>query len=120
MRDAWSLAWLTIKGRPHGFVAAFVAVLAGAALITATGVLFESGLRGGGEPERCAGAVVVVGADQNLPVPEDLDLTFGERVTLVSTRRTGTILVRWPGAWWCSSAHGPGVAGHYDLLGLRL
>ena len=87
MRGAWSLARLTIKGHPHGFVATFVAVLAGAALITAAGVLFESGLRGGGvEPERYAGADVVVGADQNLPVPEDLDLTFGERVTLPAGR----------------------------------
>ena len=31
MRAVASLAWLTIKGRPYGFIAAFVAVLAGAA-----------------------------------------------------------------------------------------
>lgn len=81
-----SLAWLTIKGRPNGFIAVFIAALAGAALITAAGVLFESGLRGGTEPERYAGAAVVVGADQNLAVQEDLDQTLGERVTLPAER----------------------------------
>lgn len=83
MKGTWLLARFTIKGSPYGFVATFIAVLAGAALITAAGTLFESGVRGGGvEPERYAGAAVVVGADQSLPVPGDLGLTLGERVTL--------------------------------------
>ena len=85
MRAVASLAWLTIKGRPYGFVAAFVAVLAGAATITAAGVLLESGLRGGGEPERYAGAAVVGGADQSPPVRGG-SATLGERVTLPAGR----------------------------------
>ena len=86
MKAVASLAWLTIKGRPYGFIAAFIAVLAGAATITAAGVLLESGVRGGVEPERYAGAAVVVGADQNLPVREDFDQTLGERVILPAGR----------------------------------
>ena len=85
MRAVASLAWLTIKGRPYGFIAAFVAVLAGAATITAAGVLLESGVRGGVEPERYAGAAVVVGADQNPPVRGG-SATLGERVTLPAGR----------------------------------
>ena len=86
MKGIWFLARLTIRGRPYGFIAPFIAVLAGAALITAAGVLFESGVRGGVEPERYAGAAVVVGADQTLPVREDFDLTLGERVALPAGR----------------------------------
>ena len=85
MRAVASLAWLTIKGRPYDFIAAFVAVLAGAATITAAGVLLESGVRGGVEPERYAGAAVVVGADQNPPVRGG-SATLGERVTLPAGR----------------------------------
>jgi putative ABC transport system permease protein len=60
----------------------FVAVFAAAALVSALGVLFESGLRAGVPPQRFAGAAVVVGAQQSIPVEEDMDLPFSERVPL--------------------------------------
>ncbi|HJP79742.1 MAG TPA: FtsX-like permease family protein [Pseudonocardiaceae bacterium] len=76
------MAIRTIKGRRGGFVAAFIAVLLGCAVITACGVLVDSGLRAGIAPERYAGAPVVVGASQELPVPEDIPAPFAERVPL--------------------------------------
>ncbi|TDV53870.1 ABC transporter permease [Actinophytocola oryzae] len=72
----------TIRHRKGPFVGMFVAVLAAAALVTALGVLFESGLRSGVPPQRFAGVPVVVGAQQALPVEEDIDLPFSERVPL--------------------------------------
>jgi putative ABC transport system permease protein len=72
----------TIRHRKGPFVGAFVAVLAAAALVTALGVLFESGLRAGVPPQRYAAAPVVVGAPQSIPVEEDLDQPFSERVPL--------------------------------------
>jgi putative ABC transport system permease protein len=79
MRD---YAKATIRHGKGPFVGMFVAVLCAAILVTALGVLFESGLRGGVPPQRYAGATVVVGAQQSIPVEEDLDLPFGERVPL--------------------------------------
>jgi putative ABC transport system permease protein len=72
----------TIRHRKGPFVGMFVAVLFAAALVTALGVLFESGLRAGVPPQRYAGAAVVVGAQQSIPVEEDIDLPFSERVPL--------------------------------------
>ena len=77
-----SLAWQTIKGRKSGFTAAFVAVFCGAAVITACGVLVDSGLRAGIPPERYASASVVVTADQYLSVPGQPAQQFAERVPL--------------------------------------
>ncbi|MCF2526697.1 FtsX-like permease family protein [Yinghuangia soli] len=61
-----SLAWSTLRARKGGFIGAFTALLCAAALITACGVLLETGLRGGIPTERYAGTPVVVTADQNL------------------------------------------------------
>lgn len=72
----------TIRHRKGPFVGVFVAVLAAAALLTALGVLFESGLRSGVPPQRYAGAPVVVGAPQAIPVVEDIDQPYSERVPL--------------------------------------
>jgi putative ABC transport system permease protein len=79
MRD---YARATIRHRKGPFVGMFVAVFAAAALVSALGVLFESGLRAGVAPQRFAGAAVVVGAQQSIPVEEDMDLPFSERVPL--------------------------------------
>lgn len=78
----WELAKATIRHRKGPFVGMFVAVLCASALVTALGVLFESGLRSGVPPQRYAGAAVVVGAPQSMPVVEDLDQPFSERVPL--------------------------------------
>ncbi|MGA8114581.1 MAG: ABC transporter permease, partial [Actinocatenispora sp.] len=61
-----SLAWHTLRSRKGAFAAAFVTLLCAAALITACGVLVETGLRGHVAPERYAGAPIVVGADQQV------------------------------------------------------
>lgn len=60
------LAWSTLRARKGGFIGAFTALLCAAALITACGVLLETGLRGGIPTERYADTPVVVTADQNL------------------------------------------------------
>ncbi|GAA4504651.1 FtsX-like permease family protein [Actinoallomurus oryzae] len=61
-----SLAWHTLRSRKGAFAGAFVALMCAAALITACGVLLETGLRGHIAPERYAGAPIVVGADQQV------------------------------------------------------
>ncbi|GAB3456897.1 ABC transporter permease [Actinophytocola sediminis] len=76
------LTLAAIRYRVGSFVAVFVAVLCASTLLTALGVLFESGLRSGVAPQRYVGAPVVVGGQQALPVVEDLDLPFAERVPL--------------------------------------
>ncbi|MFE0530914.1 ABC transporter permease [Micromonospora parva] len=80
------LTWKTVKGRKGGFVAAFVAVLFGSAVITACGILLESSERSGVPTERYRAADLVVGASQALPVADDVDPRFGERATLPASR----------------------------------
>ncbi|MEB7504919.1 ABC transporter permease [Arthrobacter koreensis] len=77
-----SLAKASIRHHRGGFAGVFIAVFLCAALITAMGVLIESGLRGGTAPQRLQAADVVVGAPQSIPVPEDLPAVFPERVLL--------------------------------------
>ena len=78
----WSFAKESIRHHRGGFAGVFVAVFLCAALITAMGVLIESGLRGGTAADRLQGADVVVGAPQSLPVVEDMDAPLSERVLL--------------------------------------
>ncbi|SEH02161.1 putative ABC transport system permease protein [Nonomuraea solani] len=58
-----SLALRTLRHRKAGFAGAFVALLCAAALVTACGMLLETGLRGVVAPERYAGAPVIVAGD---------------------------------------------------------
>ncbi|MFF8566861.1 ABC transporter permease [Streptomyces albidoflavus] len=81
-RKDLSLAWSTIKGRKGGFVGSFVAVAAGSAVITACGILLMSGLNTGVQPERYAGASVVVGGEQSYWLDETAEVRHSERVTL--------------------------------------
>ncbi|MFE4368647.1 FtsX-like permease family protein [Streptomyces sp. NPDC056835] len=60
----------SIRARRAQFVASFLAVLGGAVLVTACGVLMESGLFAGIAPQRYAAAPVVVGAGQSVVVPQ--------------------------------------------------
>lgn len=64
------------------FVGVAVAVFVASALVTGLGVLVESGMRGGLAPERYAAVDVVVGAPQQVDVPEDLPVPLRERVSL--------------------------------------
>ena len=58
----FALAWRSLRARRTSFAGAFLALLCGSAVMTASGVLVESGLRVAVPPERYAGASVVVGA----------------------------------------------------------
>ncbi|MFJ2174508.1 FtsX-like permease family protein [Streptomyces sp. NPDC087851] len=81
-----SFAWQSIRARRTEFVASFLAVLGGAILVTACGVLLQSGLFAGIAPQRYAAAPVVAGAAQSVTaeVPEGPDLveTLPERALL--------------------------------------
>jgi putative ABC transport system permease protein len=86
MGSMFSLAWQTIRGRRVGFIAPFIAVFFGSVLITACGVLLDSGLRAGIPPQRYASAPVVVTAAQSPAGPHDVDARFSERVPLPEAR----------------------------------
>ena len=75
-----SLAFSLIRGHKAGLVGVFVAVLFGSAILTACGILVDSGVRGGFPPERYAAASVVVGASQSLAVPGSMSQPYSERV----------------------------------------
>lgn len=75
-----SLAVSLIKGHKAGLVGVFIAVLFGSAILTACGILIDSGLRGGFPPERYASASVVVGAPQSLSEPGGMAQQYSERV----------------------------------------
>lgn len=68
--------------RITALIAVACAVLGGAALITGTGVLAESGLRSHLPPGRLAGADVVVAADQEFHPSGDLPIALPERGTV--------------------------------------
>ncbi|QES09345.1 FtsX-like permease family protein [Streptomyces venezuelae] len=59
-------AFRTLSARKGGFIGAFLALFCAAALVTACGVLLETGLRGTIGTERYAGTPVIVAADQNV------------------------------------------------------
>lgn len=59
-------AFQTLRARKGGFVGAFLALFCAAVLVTACGILLETGLRGSIGTERYAAAPIVVGADQNV------------------------------------------------------
>ncbi|MEV6480764.1 FtsX-like permease family protein [Streptomyces sp. NPDC051576] len=73
------LAIQMVGHRVTALIAVACAVLGGAALITATGVLAESGLRSHLPAGRLAGASVVVAADQEYHPAGDLPLALPER-----------------------------------------
>ncbi|WP_225832428.1 FtsX-like permease family protein [Streptomyces sp. NK08204] len=61
-----SLALKTLRHRKAAFAGAFVTLVCAAALVTACGMLLETGLRGRVAPERYAGAPVLVAGDQSV------------------------------------------------------
>ncbi|MFJ9380102.1 FtsX-like permease family protein [Streptomyces sp. NPDC101455] len=73
------LAIQMVGHRVTALIAVACAVLGGAALVAATGVLAESGLRSHLPAGRLAGASVVVAADQEFHPPGDLPLALPER-----------------------------------------
>lgn len=71
--------------RITAMLAVVCAVLGGAALITGTGVLAESGLRSQLPPGRLGGADIVVAADQEYRPGGDLPLALPERARIPSS-----------------------------------
>ncbi|MFF4347363.1 FtsX-like permease family protein [Streptomyces sp. NPDC001530] len=84
------LAIQMVRHRVTALIAVACAVLGGAALITGTGVLAESGLRSHLPAGRLGGADVVVAADQEFHPAEDLPIALPERRT-VSSRLVGEL-----------------------------
>ncbi|OZB82005.1 ABC transporter permease [Microbacterium sp. 13-71-7] len=71
-----------LRQNKGGFVGVAVAVFVASALVTGLGVLVESGVRGGLAPVRYTAAPVIVGASQQVEVPEDLPVPLHERAPL--------------------------------------
>ncbi|RJQ80365.1 FtsX-like permease family protein [Pseudonocardiaceae bacterium YIM PH 21723] len=65
------LALKTLKARKGGFFGAFVALFLAATVVSAAGILLESGVRASSSPERYAAADVVVGGKQSFDAPAD-------------------------------------------------
>ncbi|MBO4163583.1 MULTISPECIES: FtsX-like permease family protein [Micromonospora] len=64
------LAWRTLRYRKLAFIATFIAVFFGVALIVACGGLMETGIRMAVPPQRLAAADVVVSGKQTYGVPK--------------------------------------------------
>ncbi|TYP86879.1 FtsX-like permease family protein [Blastococcus xanthinilyticus] len=80
MSAVFALAVRMTRSRLAALVAVVCAVLGGAAIVTGTGVLAESGLRSELPAGRLAGADVLVSADQTVRQAEDLPVALPERV----------------------------------------
>lgn len=74
-----AIAWKTLRARKGAFAGAFVSLLCATALIAASGILAESGLRASVSPYRYSAADAVVGGDQHLRLPGG-DFTVSERL----------------------------------------
>ncbi|MEW1692958.1 FtsX-like permease family protein [Streptomyces sp. NPDC091265] len=64
MRRPSGLARAAVRFKPASFAGTFVALMMSALIVTACGILLETGLRGSVPPERYANAPVVAAADQ--------------------------------------------------------
>ncbi|MFF0515519.1 FtsX-like permease family protein [Streptomyces sp. NPDC004250] len=73
------------KDRITTLLAVICAVLGAAALVTATGVLAESGLRSHLPPGRLGGADIVVSADQTVHPAGDVPMALPERGTVAAS-----------------------------------
>ncbi|PZF84434.1 FtsX-like permease family protein [Jiangella anatolica] len=75
------LAVRTLRYRKGAFVAAFVAMVLGAAMVMACGGLMETGIRTAVPPRQLAGADVVVAGEQRYDIPgTDESTVLSERV----------------------------------------
>jgi|GEM_PF-465882 len=84
------LAWKTLRARKGSFAAAFIVFMCASALIAASGVLAESGLRSTGEAHRYTQADAVVIADQSF-TPDGGDFTTTTRLAESPGLPTGLI-----------------------------
>ncbi|PGH50678.1 FtsX-like permease family protein [Streptomyces sp. Ru87] len=65
------LALLTFRARRGTFAGTFAALLLGSAVLSACGILLESGLRSSVEPQRYAAADAVVAGPRHMEIPVD-------------------------------------------------
>lgn len=72
------------RKRIGGLIAVACAVLGGAAMVTATAVLAETGASSHLPADRLAAADLLITADQSYPLPENPDLPFAERVPVAA------------------------------------
>ncbi|MBE1530399.1 FtsX-like permease family protein [Actinomadura algeriensis] len=79
----FALALSTLRHRRAVFAGGFVALFFAAALLTACGMLMDTGLRGRVAPERHAGAPIIVAGDPDAHLVED----DGDRETKPNTAR---------------------------------
>lgn len=82
------LALASLRHRLAAFVATFLAVMVGTALLVACGGLFESGLRSAAVPQRLAGADLVVTGPQGFKLPDQESETvpYAERPGVAADR----------------------------------
>ncbi|MDO5498309.1 MAG: ABC transporter permease [Propionibacteriaceae bacterium] len=73
------IAWNTVRARMGSLLGAFVALVAATILLSASGILAESGLRASMQPHRYAAADAVVGGNQTLTIP-GADFTVTQRL----------------------------------------
>jgi putative ABC transport system permease protein len=76
------IAWCTIRNRKGAFAGTFIALAMATALVSAFGILLESGVRYNKPAERLAGASIIVEARQALQVPDEDALPLPERARL--------------------------------------
>ncbi|MET7703567.1 FtsX-like permease family protein [Streptomyces sp. NPDC005485] len=121
------LARAAVRFRPAGFVGTFVALMMAALIVSACGILLETGIRASVPPQRYAGAPVVAAADQHAayitghgedredegaPVPDRarLDDSLVAKAAAVPGARTAVADVTFPvrGPHGALTAHGWG------------
>ena len=73
MVTVWSVTLSSIRYHRRGLTSVFIAILLASGLLTALGVLLESGQNGGIAAARYAAADVIVAAPQELPAHYDTD-----------------------------------------------
>jgi putative ABC transport system permease protein len=88
-----TLAWRMLRQRPMSAVATFVALFIGVAVVTACGVLLESGIRYHGTPQRYAASDVLVAANDLRVVSGHGDNRDVERLALPDRGRIDPSLV---------------------------
>ncbi|MFJ9445294.1 FtsX-like permease family protein [Kitasatospora sp. NPDC101235] len=88
------LARSSVRFRPASFVGTLVALLLGAAVTVACGVLLQTGLTASVEPDRYAAAPVVVAADQTVKIQQKIgEDTETEEQATPERARTDAALV---------------------------
>ncbi|GAA2487390.1 FtsX-like permease family protein [Streptomyces gobitricini] len=114
------LALKTLRFHKGGFIATFIALFFGAAIVVGCGGLFETGLHKAAPPERLAAAQVVVTGDQRYPgtkrdmFPERIrvDTALVDRIKAVPGVTDAVTDVSFPAAVLAGERAGAQLTGH--------